>query len=59
MKPTEHSGGRSVEERQQRLAERLRDAREYLGLSQQFVQPRGHRLEAVPGLRFSFGAAEV
>jgi len=25
------------EERQQRLAERLREAREYLGLSQQFV----------------------
>lgn len=27
----------SEEERQQRLADRLREAREYLGLSQQFV----------------------
>jgi transcriptional regulator with XRE-family HTH domain len=38
MAPTEDGGIRAAEEqRQRRLTERLREAREYLGLSQQFV----------------------
>lgn len=35
--PEDSAGAPPAEERQRRLAERLREAREYLGLSQQFV----------------------
>ena len=36
-KPQDPNGGMSPDEEQERLAQRIREAREYLGLSQEFV----------------------